>query len=520
MIMTCPSGAARCHIERAHRRESKGDAEGLTGRRVAFSGRRARSSASFSSRAPESSASTHVRAWTERHLLTRTPVAAKLLIVPRRRSVMSATLHRLSCHAFLLVSVGWCAWSVAPAHVFAQTSAAPAASAPSATAVEEGFLPEPHVLSRAIRLIDKRVDMRGGAEPKDGFYPELGNMVTGAGWISIGPGYRDHLFNGAAAFDVSTAMSWRGYKMAQGRFELPRLAGNHLTVGSQVLWQDLTQVTWFGVGSDSLQDTRSEYRVKNLDVVGYAIVRPFASFSIGTRAGWLRRPTLGEPAGHFKRGNPSAQDIFPDDPALALDEQPNYLHTEIFGVADTRDHSGYPSEGYLYRGSWARYSDRDAGRFSFQRVELEGAHFLPVVRGRWILALHGWSVLSDTAEGQTIPLYLMPSLGGGSTLRSFVDYRFHDRHLLSGNVESRWRLMTHVDVAAFLDAGNVAVRVRDLDFAKRSVGVGIRLHTDSSTLLRFDVAHGDEGWRFLVRTHDPLRFARLKRRTAAVPFVP
>jgi hypothetical protein len=40
-------------------------------------------------------------------------------------------------------------------------------------------------------------------------------MVTGAGWISAGPGYRRHFFDGHAFVDASTAISWRAYKMAQ-----------------------------------------------------------------------------------------------------------------------------------------------------------------------------------------------------------------------------------------------------------------------------------------------------------------
>jgi hypothetical protein len=34
------------------------------------------------------------------------------------------------------------------------------------------------------------------------------------------------------------------------------------------------------------------------------------------------------------------------------------------------------------------------------------------------------------------------------------------------------------------------------------------------------VAKGHEGWRFEFRLNDPIRLARLKQHTAAVPFVP
>ena len=88
------------------------------------------------------------------------------------------------------------------------------------------------------------------------------------------------------------------------------------------------------------------------------------------------------------------------------------------------------------------------------------------------------------------------------------------------NLETRVALMTHVDVAAFLDAGNVASRIGDLNLDKRSYGIGFRLHARRNTFARFDLARGDEGWRFVFRLNDPLSLSRLLRRTAPVPFVP
>jgi hypothetical protein len=88
------------------------------------------------------------------------------------------------------------------------------------------------------------------------------------------------------------------------------------------------------------------------------------------------------------------------------------------------------------------------------------------------------------------------------------------------NAEARVAMMTHVDAAVFVDAGNVAPRFGDLNLDRRAVGAGLRIHTRRETFGRVDVAHGSEGWRFLVRLSDPLNLARVARRTAAVPFVP
>jgi outer membrane protein assembly factor BamA len=176
--------------------------------------------------------------------------------------------------------------------------------------------------------------------------------------------------------------------------------------------------------------------------------------------------------------------------------------------------------GGVYRAVAAVYSDRDDGRFSFRRYELEGAQFIPLSPVRWTLALHGWSVFSDTTGSSEVPSYMLPSLGGSTTLRSFSDYRFHDRHLLLASVESRWALFEHVDAVLFADAGGVASRVRDLGLKETSIGAGVRVHVRSTTIGRLDVAHGREGWRVLMRLNDPFRLNRLTRRNAAIPFVP
>jgi hypothetical protein len=383
---------------------------------------------------------------------------------------------------------------------------------------EAALFDEPRIVVRAIDVATRTVG--DGSENKSGFYPDLSNMIAGAGWISGGPGYRQWLYDDRVLIDASAAVSWRYYKTAQGRFELPRLARGRLRMGSQVYWQDLTQVTYFGDGPSSSEDERSEYRIKSVNVVGYAVAKPARHLSVSAQLGWLGGPSLHTPGGSFRRGNPASQDVFPNDPALTLSEQPDYIHGEVAVARDTRDYGSHPTRGGLYRAAWSEYSDRESGSFSFARFAAEAAQFIPVADGRLVFAVRGWLVTTATDADAIVPLYLVPSLGGGNTLRGYADYRFHDRNLLLFNGEARVALFRHLDAAIFMDAGNVAPRVSDLDIAKRSYGAGLRMHNGRATFVRFDVGHGPEGWRFLFKLSDPLNLARLARRTAAVPFVP
>ena len=431
------------------------------------------------------------------------------------RHTLRRHLHRLGRSGAAIVVASLI--SVAAAD--AQPSPDPTAPPPAGAADERRpFFEEPSILTKALARVEK-LDTETD-QPKDGFYPELGHMITGSGWISVGPGYRRHVLNGRALIDTSAAISWRAYKSAQVRFEVPSLAGDRLTVGTKGLWQDFTQVRYYGIGQESLESGVSDYRLKSTNLVGYASWRATPSFSVNASTGWLQSPTLLPSGGSFDREYPDTLLLYAHESAASLVEQPSFLHANAGAIFDTRDHPSYPTRGSLARIGGSAFRDRAAGTYNFDRFELEAARFISIAGDRGVIAMRGWTVLTHTADDREVPFYLVPSLGGHNTLRGYADYRFHDRHLLLFNVESRWALFRHVDGAVFFDAGNVASRAGDLDFGRRSVGAGIRLHTTESTLARFDVAHGAEGWRAMLKLSEPLRMSRVKIRTAPIPFVP
>jgi len=422
-----------------------------------------------------------------------------------RRSSMAGLMFALVCCANLHTAS-------------AQTQNANTQSPPLPDAATEpaGFFSEPRLVERVVLFMDRNF---AGGELNNGIYADMWNMVPGAGWLAGGPGYRHWYKQDNVFVDASAAVSWHGYKLTQGRVELPKLARSRLSIGSQARWQDFTHVEFFGEGSDSLESNRSAYRIKSTNLVGYATLRPFEWLGVGAQVGWLE-PKILSPHAALKSDEPDVRLLFPDDIVFRVDDQPSFLHSEVSITADTRDFPGHPLEGGVYRAAVARYSDRDAGVFSFRRYEAEAAQFVPMAGSRIVLALHGWLVGSDTDAGEVVPFYLQPSLGGQKSLRAYPDYRFHDRQMLLATAEVRIAVMTHVDAAVFADAGNVAADRADLNLDKRGYGVGLRLHSRRQTFGRVDVAHGDEGWRILFNMRDPLNLSRLRRRAATAPFVP
>src|SRR6185436_11194251 len=88
----------------------------------------------------------------------------------------------------------------------AQDFADPAPPAPPAqppaitTPSPAGLFKSPKPIVAAIELARDKFGGDGGA-PKNGFYPEFSNMVSGAGWLAAGPGYRHSSSDGHVLFD-------------------------------------------------------------------------------------------------------------------------------------------------------------------------------------------------------------------------------------------------------------------------------------------------------------------------------
>src|SRR6185436_9334573 len=119
---------------------------------------------------------------------------------------------------------------------------------------------------------------------------------------------------------------------------------------------------------------------------------------------------------------------------------------------DTRDEPGNARSGSYVEIEHSFNRDRDFTRYSFDRTDLEVAHFVPFVDKKQALVLHGRLAVSDAKPGNLVPFYLLPTVGGGNSVRSLREYRFRDRNALVMNVEYRWEVLPALDMAVFADA--------------------------------------------------------------------
>ena len=116
-----------------------------------------------------------------------------------------------------------------------------------------------------------------------------------------------------------------------------------------------------------------------------------------------------------------------------------------------------------------------------------------------MLSFHGRVQTAFDKDNQDTPFFMLPALGGGSSLRGYSSWRWRDKNSLL--LQAEWRIMVnrYLDTAFFYDAGKVAARTSDLDFKNLhdDFGFGVRFHGPFTTPLRVELAHGKEGLSFI-----------------------
>ena len=319
-----------------------------------------------------------------------------------------------------------------------------------------------------------------------GLYPFFASVYSGGGF-TLGAGYRQ-FFGDRTHWDLKGLYSIKSYKLIELSTDSWGHANGRVDFHGRVGWRDATQVAFYGLGIGS-PDERSNFRMKQTYFGGDVDVRPggFTVFDAGLA---YEDYSLEEGQGT----HPSIEEIFTPDTAPGLGVSPTYLHTHASAGLDWRPAAGYARSGGLYQVTYHNYADQDDA-FSFDRVDGEIVQHIPILRETWVVSLNGL-VQTTLDDDDTVPYFLLPSLGSGSTLRAYPSWRFRDRHSLLLSGEFRWIPNRYfLDMALFYDTGKVASEWDGLglDGMKSNVGVGIRFHTPLATPLRIELAHGREG---------------------------
>ena len=335
------------------------------------------------------------------------------------------------------------------------------------------------------------------ANPR-GLYPYFDSVYPGGGF-TLGAGYRRYYGDYAFA-EARGLYSFKNYKRFELRTVSPNHAGGRVDLEALAGWMDATQIPYYGLGIESAKDAESNFRLQETYVRGGATVRPASWFRLRAVTGYDR---FIQTAG--TGGTPSIGDLYGPETAPGLGVNPSYVHTQASAAVVWAPAEGYARRGGIYRYTVHDYRNVTGNLDSFQLGRSELVQHIPILRETWVLSLRGRleSVYNQNAQ---VPYFLLPWLGSGSTLRGYGTGRFRDRHSLLMTGEWRWIPNRFaLDMALFADAGTVAPRFKDLSFGdlKYDYGIGVRLHGPAVTALRFDVAHGSEGWHLVISASAP-----------------
>ena len=406
--------------------------------------------------------------------------------------------------------------SATPATVMAQSSEADEHSqAPTRTALLEGArraktdtveAPTRSSVERGLRRFRDATDflgnLRGGWK---GFHFATGDFPAGAGFtygvgftdVAVGSAYAEPNLPNRVEVRAVAASSNAGYRQVGGELAFHRLGGGPFSAAVRGQHYEFPQEDFFGLGPQSVEQNRTSFLLESTEVGADVWWNPAERLRVGGGISYLD-PGIG--SGTDNRF-PSSEELFDPTTLPGFREQPDFRRIDGWVDYDGRDNPSHPRAGGFYLVRLSDFQDRTLDAFAFRRVEVDVQQYLPFSQKHQVIALRASAVVTDADTGNDVPFYFQPTLGGKQTLRGFREFRFRDRNSLLFTAEYRWEAWWALDPALFVDAGKVASRRNDLDLSDLEVsyGIGFRVHSTNSFIMRFDLAKSREGFMPFLR---------------------
>lgn len=340
-------------------------------------------------------------------------------------------------------------------------------------------------------------------------HPVIGGVASGGG-LGFGVGYDspegDKVYREGQA--MYTVRRYWGLEGEVGRRSETKLS----QAGVFAMLRDMTRIDFYGIGPDSLEEDRSNFRLQEwvLGARGFFGLNKALRFGGGAS---FYEPDIGPGE---SPSVPSIELVFPVSEVPGGFEEVTYgrfrgIAQLVHPVLPGADLVGEPAK---YRGEYQVAGEAnlsfDPGNHTFYRweagVQQRIPGFIPGLKEGQRLTLNAFiSSASTTAD---IPFYMLYTLGGSgglkdfrpdllgsdgtrATLRGFHAYRFRDRNLWLAQAEYRIPLFKYIQSTVFVDSGQVAPVVEDLwDDLRTNYGFSLSLVNKGRTLGRVDVGFG------------------------------
>jgi hypothetical protein len=321
---------------------------------------------------------------------------------------------------------------------------------------------------------------------------QLGGLPTGGGF-SLGPRYvrRDWLDEHLMSDSYLVGSTKKWYK-GQSTLDLVGLMNNHLELTAAGAYQNAASMPYYGEGPDSNKENRSDFRSEftsaNFGGQFHLLRQKLStSYSVG---GLLVNVGPGDLGGW-----PSTDKIFNEANTPGLEKQSNFITGTASVTANLTSPSFSNPKGLVLEAQDTQYWDQSGNNASFHLLQTQATYYVPFINGMRTLAFRARNETTFHTDGQQVPFYLQPTLGGPNDLRGYQRYRFYDNgsSVLSG--EYRWSVAGSLEMALFGDGGNVYGRPGLIGFRdlRGDGGFGMRFKNKQQEIMRFDVGFSPEG---------------------------
>jgi len=362
---------------------------------------------------------------------------------------------------------------------------------------------KPDPIEEKILLFEQRQVLEKLSQGANGFFPKLGGLATGQG-VALGLQYsKKNLADGKVNLNALTVASFAKAQRYAIAFSPPDLPDAKLDWKLSAERRTLTRVDFYGLGPDSRLEDRSTFQVEDTAFdASLAYKAAKGRFRVGARGGYLQT-NAGE--GVPPEETPTTSQVCDAAQLPGLEDQADFARFGTSASLDLRDNKSLARSGTLLRTELTAYQDLDLGRHDFQKWETEIQHYIPFFNRRRVIALRARTEMNFTADGQSVPFYMKPLIGGPQELRGFRNYRFYDDNILVLNVEYRWEAFSGLDMALFVDGGQAVAKRREfaLNKMETAAGVGFRFNVRNATFLRLDLAFSHESARLWLRWGSP-----------------
>jgi len=351
------------------------------------------------------------------------------------------------------------------------------------------------IVDRANRLVERgfREGLDSG-KGGNGAQIVVGGMRSGQGFTA-GLGYRrSDLWAERLGYRATARATLQRAYLFDFNLDFQGLKTERTAVRWYTKYESSRDIDFYGLGNDSPKESHTSFSYDDLTTDVDAAYQALRHLEVGFTTGYLHADS--------SRGHDDftpIDELFPPDQIPGFNEDTQFTRIGAFVDFDYRDSKTGPRSGGVLGMRYREYWDIDRRTFAFRQTEYEFQQYIPYFNKGRVIAIRAAVVLTFPKEGNEVPIYLQPVLGGNDDLRGFGGYRFRDNHSAYVGVEHRWQASSILEMSAFLDAGKVVPLKRNIDPSRMnySGGIGFRVRVRSAIVSRTDFAVSREGFRIV-----------------------